>query len=157
MSKDTKAILIGGGIGSLAAAAFMIRDGAMRGENITILEAAPVLGGSLDGAGNPTDGYRLRGGRMLTSDNYECTWDLFKSIPSLEFQNQSVFDETMAFNQKHKSHAFGAIGRCSTRESPGRFDGLFDAGPRRAARTFQGGRGCDGRGPHHRLVVPGIL
>ena len=76
-----KAWLVGGGIGSLAAAAFMIRDGGMPGENISILEAAPLLGGSLDAAGDPVAGYSMRGGRMLTTDNYECTWDLFKSIP----------------------------------------------------------------------------
>ncbi|MFC5583159.1 oleate hydratase [Rhodanobacter terrae] len=50
MSTKPKAYLVGGGIGSLAAAAFMIRDGGMPGENISILEAMPVLGGSLDGA-----------------------------------------------------------------------------------------------------------
>jgi len=67
----------------MAAAAFMMRDGGMPGNNISIYEAAPVLGGSLDGGGNPEDGYSMRGGRMLTTDNYECTWGLFKSIPSL--------------------------------------------------------------------------
>ena len=56
MSKETKAYLVGGGIGSLAAAAFMIRDGKLPGGNISILEAAPVMGGSLDGAGDPADG-----------------------------------------------------------------------------------------------------
>ena len=40
----------------------------------------PVMGGSLDGAGDADFGYSLRGGRMLTTDNYECTWDLFRSI-----------------------------------------------------------------------------
>lgn len=80
---DRKAYLVGGGIGSLAAAAFMIRDGGVPGRNITIYEAMPGLGGSLDGGGNAADGYRLRGGRMLTTDNYECTWGLFKSIASL--------------------------------------------------------------------------
>jgi hypothetical protein len=69
---------IGGGIGSLAAAAFMIRDGGLPGANITIYEALPVLGASLDAAGNPETGYSLRGGRMFTTDNYECTWGLFK-------------------------------------------------------------------------------
>ncbi len=76
-----KAWLVGAGIGSLSAAAFMIRDGGMTGANISILEATSLLGGSLDGAGDPAAGYSLRGGRMLTSDNYECTWDLFKTIP----------------------------------------------------------------------------
>ena len=94
---SVKAFVVGGGIGSLAAAAFMIRDGGMRGENISIFEALPTIGGSLDGAGDVTNGYSLRGGRMLTTDNYECTWDLYKSIPSLHNQDKSVFDETVEF------------------------------------------------------------
>lgn len=100
-----RAHFVGGGIGSLAAAAFMIRDGKVPGENISIYEAMKVLGGALDGAGNAIDGYRLRGGRMLTSDNYECVWDLFKTIPSLENPSVSMFDETMAFNKHHVPHA----------------------------------------------------
>jgi oleate hydratase len=101
MSTKKKAYLVGGGIGSLAAAAFMIRDGNLPGEDISILEASPILGGSLDGAGDPERGYSLRGGRMLTTDNYECTWDLFRSIPSLDHEGKSVFDETVEFNEKH--------------------------------------------------------
>ena len=40
MNPKSKAYLVGGGIGSLAAAAFMIRDGGIPGENISIFEAA---------------------------------------------------------------------------------------------------------------------
>ncbi|WP_426212235.1 oleate hydratase [Massilia sp. TWP1-3-3] len=98
MNSNTKAYLVGAGIGSLSAAAFMIRDGGIPGANITIFEAMPLPGGSLDGGGDDRAGYTLRGGRMLTTDNYECTWDLFKSIPSLQHPGQSVFDETIAFN-----------------------------------------------------------
>ena len=36
--------VVGGGIGSLAAAAFMIRDGGVPGKNITIYEAAARIG-----------------------------------------------------------------------------------------------------------------
>ena len=54
---NNKAYLVGGGIGSLAAAAFMIRDGGVPGKNITIYEMLPVLGGSLDGAGDLESGY----------------------------------------------------------------------------------------------------
>jgi oleate hydratase len=104
-TKDRKAYTIGGGIGAMAAAAFMIRDGGIPGHDITIYEAASVAGGSLDGAGNAADGYTLRGGRMLTTDNYECTWGLFKSIPSLADPRKTVFDETVAFNERHKSHS----------------------------------------------------
>lgn len=103
--RDRKAHLVGGGIGSLAAAAFMIRDGGLPGGNITICDALHVLGGSLDGAGNRRDGYTLRGGRMLTTDNYECTWGLFKSIPSLVNPGKTVFDETVEFNERIKAHS----------------------------------------------------
>ncbi|MEJ6003982.1 oleate hydratase [Paucibacter sp. AS339] len=108
-SSSIKAYLLGGGIGSMAAAAFMIRDAKVPGANITIFEAAPLMGGSLDGAGDAERGYSLRGGRMLTTDNYECTWDLFKTIPSLEHAGQSVFDETLAFNEKHKAHSMARL------------------------------------------------
>ena len=43
MSRTSKAYLVGGGIGSLAAAAFMIRDGSLPGGNISILEASPLM------------------------------------------------------------------------------------------------------------------
>ena len=93
----------------MAAAAFMIRDGGMAGADITLLEAAPVMGGSPDGGGDPVNGYTLRGGRMLTTDNYECTWNLFKSIPSLHHPGRTVFDETAAFNEKHVSNAMARL------------------------------------------------
>jgi oleate hydratase len=48
--------LVGGGIASLAAAAFLIRDGDIPGHNITILEGSGRIGGSLDAAGAPKDG-----------------------------------------------------------------------------------------------------
>lgn len=77
----------------------------MVGENITIYEQQSLLGGSLDGALLPDGSYSLRGGGMLTTDQYECTWDLLSSIPSLEHPEQTVRDETVAFNTKHKAHS----------------------------------------------------
>ncbi|HSL05882.1 MAG TPA: oleate hydratase [Nitrospiraceae bacterium] len=100
MRIKSKPYLVGGGIGPLAAAAFMIRDGNLPGEHISILEAAPMMGGSLDDAGDPVAGYSLRGGRMLATDNHECTWDLYKSIPSLHNKGKTVFDETVEFSVK---------------------------------------------------------
>jgi oleate hydratase len=104
-----KAYLIGGGIGSLAAAVFMIRDGNILGENITIFEEASILGGSLDGGGSPETGYSLRGGRMLTTDNYECMWALYKTIPSIHNPGKTVFDETMEFNGSYPSHSMARL------------------------------------------------
>ena len=109
MNTKSKAYLVGGGIGSLAAAAFMIRDGNLPGGNISILEASPIMGGSLDGGGEPGGGYSLRGGRMMTTDNYECTWDLYKSIPSLNDERKTVFAETVEFNEKHKANSMARL------------------------------------------------
>ena len=55
------AYLVGSGLASLSAAAFLIRDGQMKGENIHILEELPLAGGSLDGILNPTRGFIIRG------------------------------------------------------------------------------------------------
>jgi len=91
---DSKVYLIGGGIASLAAAAFLIRDAKVPGRNIVILEQLDRLGGSLDGAGSAEEGYVLRGGRMIES-KYVCTYDLFSSIPTLDGAKtvtQEIFD-----------------------------------------------------------------
>lgn len=100
-----KAYFIGGGIGSLAGAAFMIRDAGVPGAQITIFERSPLSGGSLDAAWHPEQGYSLRGGRMLTSDHYECLWDLMRSIPSLDQPELSVYEETLRFNERHPAHS----------------------------------------------------
>ena len=93
----------------MAAAAFMVRDGNVPGENISILEETQVMGGSLDAAGTPTKGYSMRGGRMMTTDDYECTWDLFRSIPSLTREGNTVYDETVAFNEEHQANSLARI------------------------------------------------
>jgi oleate hydratase len=100
-----KAHLVGAGIGSLAAAAFMIRDGGVPGGDITIYDRSKLLGGSLDGALLPDGSYSLRGGRMLTFDHYECTWDLLSTIPSIEHPGKSVRQETEAFNGAFKANS----------------------------------------------------
>ncbi|MFZ5793159.1 MAG: oleate hydratase, partial [Pseudomonadota bacterium] len=41
MASGRKAYLVGGGIGSLAAAAFLIRDGGLKGSDITVYEMLP--------------------------------------------------------------------------------------------------------------------
>ena len=99
--------LVGGGIASLAAAVFLIRDGDVQGNTIAILEESSRLGGSLDAAGNATDGYVMRGGRMIES-KYLCTYDLFSSIPTLDGTKtvtQEIFDwnETMKTSSKSAS------------------------------------------------------
>lgn len=96
------AYLIGSGLGSLAAACFLVRDAQMPGENIHILEAMEITGGACDGIHDPTRGYVMRGGREM-EDHFECLWDLFRSIPSLEIPGASVLDEFYWLN-KHDSN-----------------------------------------------------
>lgn len=86
------AYIVGSGLAGLAAAAFLIRDGQMAGEKIHIFEELPVAGGSLDGTERPNVGFVTRGGREM-EDHFECLWDLYRSIPSLEIKGASYLDE----------------------------------------------------------------
>ncbi|WP_137863014.1 MULTISPECIES: oleate hydratase [unclassified Sphingomonas] len=93
-----RAWIIGSGIAGLAAAFYMIRDGGMAGEDITILDAMHIEGGSLDGAGNPEDGYIIRGGREMNW-NYDNLWDMFQDVQALELpKGYSVLDEYRLVN-----------------------------------------------------------
>lgn len=92
-----RAYIVGSGIAGLATAFYLIRDGHMEGKNITIFERKNVNGGALDGAGNAEEGYVIRGGREMEA-HYECTWDMFGDIPSLEDPNHSVLDEFYEIN-----------------------------------------------------------
>lgn len=103
--ENTQVYFVGGGLGSLAGAVYLLRDCAFPGNNIHILEGMPVLGGSNDAAGNPADGFVARGGRMLNEETYENLWELLSSIPSLAFESMSVTDEILAFDHSHPTHA----------------------------------------------------
>ncbi|WP_298801030.1 oleate hydratase [uncultured Rhizobium sp.] len=93
-----KAWIIGSGIAGLAAAFYLIRDGRMAGEDITILDTIDIEGGSLDGAGNPEEGYIIRGGREMNW-NYDNLWDMFQDIQALELpEGYSVLDEYRLVN-----------------------------------------------------------
>ena len=63
-NEGRQAYFVGGGLGSLAGAAYLIRDCNFKGENIHIIEGLHILGGSNDGAGNAENGFIVRGGRM---------------------------------------------------------------------------------------------
>ncbi|MNO12035.1 Oleate hydratase [compost metagenome] len=52
---------VGGGIASLAGAAYLVRDCDFPGQSIHIIEEMKILGGSNDGAGNEEHGYVIRG------------------------------------------------------------------------------------------------
>jgi oleate hydratase len=91
----------------MAAAAFAIRDAQIPGSNIHIIEELGLSGGSMDGATSPlaADAYVTRGGRMFENRAYQCTWDLFSTIPSLEYPEKSVRQEMLEFNDRVQTNA----------------------------------------------------
>lgn len=96
---DRHAWLVGSGIASLIAAAYLVRDGRMPGENITILEQLAVPGGSFDGAGDTERGFIARGGREM-GQHFECFWDIMREIPALEMpEPYTVLDEFRTVNE----------------------------------------------------------
>jgi len=89
---------VGAGLASMASATFIVRDGQVPGERITILERLALPGGALDGIKEPKKGFVVRDGREM-EDHMECLWDLFRSIPSLEVEGASVLDEFYWLNK----------------------------------------------------------
>ncbi|WP_303903233.1 oleate hydratase [Thiohalomonas denitrificans] len=101
--ENRHAYIVGSGIGGLSAAFFLIRDGHMPAENITILESQKVEGGALDGAGNADEGYIVRGGREMEM-TYQNFWDVFSEIPALELPEPfTVLDEYRIVNDADKN------------------------------------------------------
>ena len=90
--ENKTAWFVGSGLAALAGAAFLIRDGQMPGNQITFLEQQQLPGGALDGIKEPQGGFVIRGGREM-ENHFECLWDLYRSIPSLEIEGASVLDE----------------------------------------------------------------
>ena len=101
---NKSAYLVGAGLASLAAACFLVRDGQMKGENIHILESGKLPGGACDGIDDPQKGFIIRGGREM-ENHFECLWDLFRSIPSLETEGASVLDEYYWLNKKDPNYS----------------------------------------------------
>jgi oleate hydratase len=76
----------------------------MKGKQIHIFEELPLPGGSLDGIEQPSNGFIVRGGREM-ENHFECLWDLFRSIPSLEIKDASVLDEFYWLNKKDPNYS----------------------------------------------------
>jgi oleate hydratase len=120
---DSKtAWLVGAGLAALSGAAFLIRDGHMRGDRITILERLKIPGGALDGNQDLGRGFVIRGGREM-EDHFECLWDLFRSIPSLEIEGASVLDEFYWLNKDDPNYSLQRA--TVNRGQDARTDGLF--------------------------------
>lgn len=117
------AYIVGSGLGALAAACFLVRDGQMKGEHIHILEKGELAGGACDGYEYEGLGYVMRGGREM-DNHFECMWDLFRSIPSIETEGVSVLDEYYWLNKKDPNYSL--MRATENRGQDAHTDGKFD-------------------------------
>lgn len=120
--ENKSAWFVGSGLAALAGAAFLVRDGHMAGERITILERLALPGGALDGSDEPGKGFVIRGGREM-EDHFECLWDLYRSIPSLEIPGASVLDEFYWLNKDDPNYSLQRA--TVNRGQDAHTDGLF--------------------------------
>ncbi|PKM75488.1 MAG: oleate hydratase [Firmicutes bacterium HGW-Firmicutes-17] len=120
---EKSAYLVGAGLASLAAACFLIRDGQMKGENIHILEELSLPGGACDGIKDNQKGFIIRGGREM-ENHFECLWDLFRSIPSIETEGVSVLDEFYWLNKADPNYSLMRVTKNRGRDAQlgGKFD-----------------------------------
>src|SRR5271165_6704367 len=123
--ENKTAWFVGAGLASLAGAAFLIRDGQMPGEKITVLERLKLPGGALDGIKEPEKGFVIRGGREM-ENHFECLWDLFRSIPSIEIQGASVLDEFYWLNKDDPNYSLQRA--TMNRGQDAHTDGMFGLG-----------------------------
>lgn len=98
------AYIIGTGLAGLSAAFYLVRDGRMKGEHIHLLEKLDLAGGSCDGRKDVTKGFYMRGGREM-DNHFECMWDMFRSVPSLETPDVSVLDEYYWLNKHDPNYS----------------------------------------------------
>ena len=64
----------------------------MKGEHIHVLEKLELAGGSCDVRKDVTKCFYMRGCREM-DNHFECMCDLYRSVTSIEHQDQSVLDE----------------------------------------------------------------
>ena len=116
------AYIIGSGLAALSAACFLVRDGQMNGKRVHILEKEQIAGGACDGYKYEGLGYVMRGGREM-DNHFECMWDLFRSIPSIETEGVSVLDEYYWLNKKDPNYSLcrATVNRGEDAHTDGKF------------------------------------
>lgn len=98
------AYIIGTGLAGLSAAFYLVRDGQMKGEHIHLLEKLELAGGSCDGRKYITKGFFMRGGREM-DNHFECMWDMYRDVPSIETEGISVLDEYYWLNKDDPNYS----------------------------------------------------
>ena len=120
--EQKSAYIIGSGLAALSAACFLVRDGQMSGKRVHILEKEQIAGGACDGYKYEGLGYVMRGGREM-DNHFECMWDLFRSIPSIETEGVSVLDEYYWLNKKDPNYSLcrATVNRGEDAHTDGKF------------------------------------
>ena len=98
------AYIIGTGLAGLSAAFYLVRDGQVKGERIHLLEKLDLAGGSCDGRKDVRKGFYMRGGREM-DNHFECMWDMFRDVPSIETPGVSVLDEYYWLNKHDPNYS----------------------------------------------------
>ena len=106
--------ILGAGIAGLATAAYLIRDGSVSGDHITILDAGGQPGGSLDAAPTSNHSYRMRGFRMFEDKVYSCTLDLMSFIPIPETPKISLQQDFADFNAEVRTNSHSRLLRAGS-------------------------------------------
>jgi len=95
-----RAHIVGSGLASLSAAAYLIRNGGLLANNIYVYEASKYLGGAMGMAGEPATGYVLPTGRVFER-NFRCALELFSLVPSASDPKRSIKEEILALNERY--------------------------------------------------------
>ncbi len=98
------AYIVGTGLAGLSAAFYLVRDGQLKGDRIHLLEKLELAGGSCDGRKDVTKGFYMRGGREM-DNHFECMWDMFRDVPSIETPGVSVLDEYYWLNKHDPNYS----------------------------------------------------
>ena len=130
------AYIVGSGLAALSAAFYLVRDAQMPGKNIHILEKDPVAGGACDGWQYPDKGFVMRGGREM-DNHFECMWDMYRDIPSIETKVVSVLDEYYGCNKDDPNYSLmrATVKQGEDAHTDGKF-GLSDKGAMEILKLF---------------------
>ena len=130
------AYIIGTGLAGLSAAFYLVRDGQVKGEHIHLLEKLDLAGGSCDGRKDVRKGFYMRGGREM-DNHFECMWDMFRDVPSIETPGVSVLDEYYWLNKHDPNYSLcRASEKCGQDAHTDKKFGLSDKGAMEILKLF---------------------
>ncbi len=106
--KVRKAHIVGSGIGSLAAAVYLIQDTGIEASDITIYDADLECGGAMAATSvlenhSGRRAYVLPATRIMERE-YRCSYELFSHFPSVSDPNQTLDEDVHEFNWRYPYH-----------------------------------------------------